>query len=205
MRKEVLIFLNGGMSFRDEKQMIEHYENFDIDYPGHGKSWKDWLAWTLEDKYTVLQPKFRTSDNANYKVWKLFFEKYLAKVKGEKLNIVAHSLGTTFILKYLVENKLKINNLHLVASIVTNDFQPKNDPEDTATFTFDISKVKEIQKQVKNIHLWHSADYEMCTMKNPEYLYKQLPKSKFHKFKNKGHFLQPTFVELFEELYYPKR
>ena len=141
-------------------------------------------------------------DNADYVVWKIMFEKYFVKLNSENLTIVSHSLGTIFILKYLVENGFKTNikQLHLVSPIVSNDFQPVDDVENTGTFTFDISKISEVKKYVDDLHIWHSTDDTMCIYKNAEYIKQEIPDSTLHTFSDRGHFLQSTFWELFDVL-----
>ncbi len=200
--KEQLILIGGGRTYRDREQMMQNFINFDIDMEYRTKSWKDWLSWSLEDKYEFITMKRPLVDNADFSVWKIMFEKYFVKLNTENLTIVSHSLGTIFILKYLVENGFnkKIKQLHLVSPIVSNDFQPVDDIEDTATFTFDISKISEIKKYVDDLHIWHSTDDTMCIYKNAEYIKQEIPESTLHTFSDRGHFLQSTFWELFDVL-----
>lgn len=200
MEKEHVFAISGGLTFSDDNQMLEFYKKTDIHATYNNKYWMDWLVWSLEDKKNIVKLKMPGFDNANYNVWKIIFEKYLREIDSEKITIVAHSLGTIFILKYLVENNLKIKNLHLVGSFVSDDFQSNSFDEGSGTFTFDYSKVSEIESRCENIFLWHSTDDTSCTIKNSEYLHEQLPKSKFSRFEDRGHFNGSTFVELFDVL-----
>lgn len=194
--------IGGGLSFRDREQMRNYFNNLNIDEDWGDRDWKKWLEWSLEDKYEFINFKRPLVDNADYEIWKIVFEKYLKKLNGERVTVIAHSLGTIFILKYLVENGFgsKIKQLHLVAPFVSNSFQPVNDTEDTATFTFDISKVSEVGKYCEEVHLWHSTDDTLCMYKNSEFLKESLPLSTLHTFNNKWHFVQTTFIELFDVL-----
>jgi predicted alpha/beta hydrolase family esterase len=198
--KTDILHVGGGLSFADEEQMLAFYKNFDIDEQWGERNWKRWLEWTLSDRCNFLEMKRPTGDNANYEVWKIIFEKYFPKLLGEQTILIGHSLGTIFLMKYLVENgfQKKIKQLHLVASIVSNDFQPADDPENTGTFTFDILQVHKLEDVCEEIHIWHSEDDTMCSIKNAEYLKEQIPKSVLHSFTDKGHFLQATFLELFD-------
>jgi predicted alpha/beta hydrolase family esterase len=185
--------------------MLEYYKNFNIDEDWGGRSWKDWLEWTLGEKYNFIKMKRPTSDNADYEVWKIVFQKYLEKIQGDRSIFVGHSLGTIFLLKYFSENGLpekikKIRQLHLVASIVSNQFHPVDDVEDTGTFTFDITSVTKLKEMCEEVHIWHSEDDPMCSVKNAVYLKEQIPTAVYHQFTDRGHFVQPVFVELFNVL-----
>jgi predicted alpha/beta hydrolase family esterase len=206
MKKEAIL-IGGGETFRNLEHAKEYFRNKDIDIVWGDRFWHAWLIWSLEPKFNFVKPKMPASDNAHYELWKIIFEKYLEKITQKEIDIVCHSLGTIFIMKYLVENgfknslgEIKIKNLHLVGSIVDNQFQPKDDVEDCATFTFDISKVSDIKKYSENIHIWHSTDDMMCRFANAEYVKQQIPESILHKFENKGHFIDTTFWELFDEM-----
>lgn len=200
--KDQIIIIGGGRTYRDKEQMMQNFITFDVDMEYKTRSWKDWLSWSLEDKYEFITMKRPLVDNADYVVWKIMFEKYFVKLNSENLTIVSHSLGTIFILKYLVENGFKTNikQLHLVSPIVSNDFQPVDDVENTGTFTFDISKISEVKKYVDDLHIWHSTDDTMCIYKNAEYIKQEIPESTLHTFSDRGHFLQSTFWELFDVL-----
>jgi len=199
--KDQILFIGGGMSFGGRVKMENYFKNLDIDVKW-GKSWKDWLAWTLEDTFEFIKFEQPVAENADYGIWKIVFEKYFAKFNNKDLIIISHSLGTIFIIKYLVENGFikKIKQLHLVAPIVSDDFLPENEVEQTGTFTFDISKISDVRKCVEQIHVWHSTDDAMCMYQNAEYIKEQISESKLHTFQDRGHFIQSTFFELFDVL-----
>ncbi len=200
--KEQIMIIGGGRTYKDRGQLLQNFINFDIDATWNTKSWKDWLMWSLEEKYEFIQFGRPLKDNADYEIWKIVFEKYLVKITSNNLIIITHSLGTIFILKYLVENgfKTKIKQLHLVSPIVSNDFQPVDDVENTGTFTFDISLISKIKNICEEIHIWHSTDDAMCTYKNAEYIKQEIPLATLHTFSDRGHFSQSTFPELYDLL-----
>lgn len=200
MNNKQIIMLGGGGSYDTREDFLEDLRKREVDNTKY-KRWKDWIAWSLEDKYEFISPDFPCRDNADFEAWKIWFEKYFPLFRNN-LIIVAHSLGTIFIIKYLLENKFdfRISELHLVAPIISNDFQPETDIESTSTFTFDFKKVSELEGKVEKIVLWHSEDDNICDIKNSNYLKEQLPGSLFNKFVDRGHFLQSTFVELFDHL-----
>jgi predicted alpha/beta hydrolase family esterase len=96
--------------------------------------------------------------------------------------------------------KTKIKQLHLVSPIVSNDFQPADDPENTGTFTFDYKNISQLEKYCEEIYIWHSKDDEMCSYKNAQYIKEIIPAVKLNVFEDRGHFLQSTFPELYDVL-----
>lgn len=201
IQKSQVLILGGGRSFRDREQLLDFYRNYDINKT-KGRAWKDWLTWTLEDEYEFIFPNFPMRDNADYEIHKIILEKYFQKFNNKDLIIIAHSLGTIFVLKYLLENGFggKIKQLHLVASWIANEFQSPDDIENTGSFTFEYKRVSEIAKYCGEVHIWHSTDDTMCLYKNAAYLKEQIPSAYLHTFTDKGHFLQSTFWELFDVL-----
>lgn len=200
--KPQVLHIGGGTSFDSKEHALEYYRNYDIDIDFYGKFWREWLAWSLEGVYEYINPKFPVKENADYDIHKIIFDKYLTKLNDEPLFIIAHSLGCLFVIKYLLDNGFvkKIKQLHLVGPIVTDDFQPEGDLEQTGNFTIDYTRVIEIARFCEEIHIWHSTDDTMCAYKNAEYLKEKIPSAHLHTFSNRGHFLQSTFWELFDVL-----
>jgi len=79
------------------------------------KWWKDNLQDDLWDKFEVINIPMPNTHFAQYKYWKIMFEKALPYFWGKNI-LIWHSLGWTFLLKYLNENTLEnIIQIHLVA------------------------------------------------------------------------------------------
>ena len=197
---KVLLGISGGNSFRDDEQMENYYRNFDIDYVHEDKYWMDWLMWSFEDVFDTVRLKMPGADNAHYTIWKIVFEKYLHKFEDRDIVLVAHSLGTTFLLKYLSENSLHVRELHLVAPFVSDTFQSPDFHESTGTFTFDYESVHKIAPQCGKLWIWYSEDDDVCTSLHAEYLHKEVENSELKHISGRGHFNQSTFFELFEKL-----
>ncbi len=67
-----------------------------------------WLRQELENMgYTVIMPSLPTQERVRYNIWKKEFEKIKNDLKGEII-VVAHSIGNSFIIKYVKENNLNI-------------------------------------------------------------------------------------------------
>jgi predicted alpha/beta hydrolase family esterase len=131
-----------------------------------------------------------------YKEWKIQFEKIFEFLDGDQI-IVAHSLWTIFILKYLTENWFpkKIKQLHLVSALIDDKDLP---PEESYIwdFAFDIQKIPEIENYCDKIFLYHSKDDFCVPFFQWERLYEFLPDVKFEVFEDRGHMNMEEFPEL---------
>ena len=80
--------------------------------------WQSKLSKNLGNNYKYLSPQMPSPTQPLFIEWTELFEKYLTRVRGEEVVFVGHSLGGSFLLKYLSENpiKYKIAGLFLVAA-----------------------------------------------------------------------------------------
>lgn len=122
----------------------KHYRSLE---DGSG-DWQAKLPKMLGNDYKYLAPQMPSPTKPDYQDWKELFEKYLTRVRGEEVIFVGHSLGGSFLLKYLSENqiKLKIAGLFLVAAPFSsiNGFEA---PTDYSSLL-----------KIPNIYLYHSLD-----------------------------------------------
>jgi predicted alpha/beta hydrolase family esterase len=135
-----------------------------------------------------------------YKEWKMQFDKIFEFLKGGQI-IIAHSLWTIFILKYLTENWFpkKIKQLHLVSALIDGQDLP---PEESYIwdFAFDIQKISEIEKFCDKIFLYHSSDDFCVPFSQWERLHNFLPNAKFEIFEDRGHMIMEKFPELIQNI-----
>lgn len=81
--------------------------------PENERHWKPWLKKELEDRGFMVSNELYPMDwLPDYEKWKNFFEKN--KI-NENTILIGHSAGTAFILRWLSENKKKVNKIILVA------------------------------------------------------------------------------------------
>lgn len=160
-------------------------------YQEKTKNWKDNLLQDLWEWYEVIKIPMPNKGFAEYKYWRIMFEKAIPYF-GEKNIFIWHSLWWTFLLKYLNENELEnIDSIHLIAPAV---FDTPN--EFLWSFTFETNP--ENFKKFENItNIYASRDDDIVPFSDGEYLKTILPKSNFEIFEEKGHFI---FDEHFEEL-----
>lgn len=155
------------------------------EYPSLSNShWFPWLQKQLLIEGIFSQtPEIPDAYKPDYKKWKKEFERYDV---NESTILVGHSCGGGFLIRWLSENKIKIDKLVIVA--------PWLDPKRTKTTDFfEFSIDPAIQDRVKKIHILVSKDDEGDILESFKIIKKALPKANFHKFANKGHF---TYEEM---------
>src|SRR4051812_10882369 len=106
MKKQVVV-IHGGDTFGTYEEYIAFLKDFAIDSLEYfmKMGWKDTLQESLGGAYQVILPKMPNKINAKYVEWKVWFEKLLPLLNNEII-LIGHSLGGTFLAKYLSENKL---------------------------------------------------------------------------------------------------
>lgn len=196
-KKQVLI-IRGGETFANKEDFYEYLRTVKLDPYHTSKKWRDWISWALTETHEVLEPLMPSKQNADYVAWKIWFERHFEFIKDEPIILIGHSLGATFLLKYMSENTFpkKISQLHLVAPYIEDE--PGMFLEKLSSFEFDVSKIESIRGAANEIHIWHSVDDNVVPFSNSETVYKYLPNANFHKFTDRGHFNQPAFIEILQ-------
>lgn len=195
--KKQIIFIHGGTPFENIEDFYENLRRKEIDPYRDERRWSNLLSVDLGDSYEVFLPKMPVKENADYKAWKIWFEKYFPFIKDESPILIGHSLGGTFLLKYLSENGFSkaISQLHLVSPAVFDDGLTL---EKLSSFHFDIKKINKISEICKEIHLWHSKDDNIVPLKHSESVKENLPSAEFHVLNGREHFNIISFPEILE-------
>ncbi|MFA6422339.1 MAG: hypothetical protein WCV92_03005 [Candidatus Buchananbacteria bacterium] len=195
--KRQIIFLRGGDIFNSQEDYYDFIKNRPYNPHNKFKSWRDWVEWAFSDQFDMLTPKMPCKENGDYVAWKIWFEKLFPYLFDEEPIIIAQSAGGSFILKYLSENIFpkNISQLHLV-SPMTSSKDMKG--EGLGNFVFPFDKLKNLDKQARVIHVYHSEDDPSVPFSHSLEILHYLPKAIFHKFTNRGHFNQPAFPELLQ-------
>ena len=146
----------------------------------------------LKEEYEIWRPVMPCKQNAHYNEWVIWFERHIEFMR-EGVILVGHSLGGNFLAKYLSEHSfpLMIKQLHLVAASYS-DFE-------------DDFKITEFPKNfhdnnISEIHIYHSSDDPVVSISESKKYAAALPEAQFHSFDDRGHFLEETFTELFENI-----
>ncbi len=196
--KQQVIFINGGTSkenFRDYYDFLRQ-TSFDP-YETPFKNWNKTLWNFLWSDYEYWRIPIRERSYADYTAWKIMFEKSIPFFRDDII-FISTSQGSTFILKYLIENpfSLRIKKIFFLAAAL-HDTQL----EKLGTFEFDISKISWLQDMFGQIYIYHSSDDDIVSMSDSEELASYFTKAEFRKFRDKGHFYQlERFVEVEEDI-----
>lgn len=199
---EQLIVIGGAELF-DTK---EDYYRFLSEYPldiNKKSLWsrKDRIIQACSWKMKCLKIDMPNKQDADYKSWKIWFNKHLELVDTKDLILVWNSLWSTFLIKYLSENNIDghISQLHLACPMFNGKCLY---PTYAGTKDFDINEnlLNNISSQVWDIHIYHSKDDSCVPYSHSERLVEKLSIAKLHTFQDRDHFLQPAFPELLNNI-----
>jgi predicted alpha/beta hydrolase family esterase len=156
-------------------------EYFSDRYPSLSNShWLPWLQKQLLIKGIFTQtPEMPEAYKPDYNKWRKEFERFNI---DENTILIGHSCGG-FLMRWLTENKIKVNKLILVA--------PWLDPDRRKTTNFfNFSIDPQIQERIRAIHIFVSDNDESDILQSVKIVEETLPQAKLHKFHNMGHFTE---------------
>jgi len=185
-----ILFLHGGESFSDYEHYLEWLKTKELDYERlkYAPRWREWVAQQAAG-CDVLTPNMPNAFNAVYDEWVIYFEKMLPLLIVD-VTLVGHSLGGMFLAKYFHTHTLpkKVHRIVLVAARYGGN-------EDGS---FVVTSAKGVEKSAEEVHLFHSEDDLLVPYADMEDFKKDIPTAIVHSFKNRGHFIDPTFPEMLE-------
>jgi predicted alpha/beta hydrolase family esterase len=191
MKTQILV-IDGGDTFETYEAYLEFLKAFEIDverYKGGRGDWKSSLQEKLGDEYEVIVPKMPNKNNAQYDEWKLWFDKFIPFLHHGVL-LVGHSLGASFLVKYLSENIFpkKIKGVFLVSGV----FDVDCDGYTLLSFALP----EKLNLQTENIYLYHSSDDPVVPISALTYFSKAFPQAHVRTFTDRKHINQEEFPEL---------
>jgi len=199
MRKQIVLIRWWEVK-ENHKDYYEYLEKQEYDpYRESTKRWNRNLQETLWDNnFEVFSLSMPNRHFADYKAWKIVFEKVFPYLK-DKVIFIWHSLWWWFLLKYFNEeaDKLlldKVEKIILVAPAVKDIL---GDLIWTFKFDLNLNKVKKLEDK---IIIFSSKDDPVVPFSHTEDIQKSLSKSEYKIFENKWHFLQEEFPELIDYL-----
>ena len=125
-----------------------------------GSNIENWFPYFKEKvdtkKSLCIIPQFPINiDKHNYLEWKKLLDIYIHEYQmiNEDSVVIGHSTGSICALKYILENKIKINKLILVSGFNNYLSLDKNDIHNiiNPTYYMEENKILEIKKYVKEI------------------------------------------------------
>jgi|SRR3989344_4026576 len=195
MKKQVVV-VHGGDTFKTYEEYLKFLRNCEIDierYKTNKIDWKPWLRQKLGENYEVILPVMPNKTNAVFDEWKLWFEK-LFPFLNDGVVLVGHSLGVSFLAKYLFENEFpkKIKGVFLVSGVFDGD------AEGYPLVSFALPK--KLNLQTENIYLYHSKDDPVVQFVALEKFSAALPTAHKKVFEDRKHFNQEEFPELVSDI-----
>ena len=187
-----LVFIHGGETFNTYEEYLEALRSWTYDSKRDAaKRWRDTLADGLGSDWEVLLPTMPSKFNAKYIEWKIWFEKVIPYLEDGAI-LVGHSLGGSFLVKYLSEEQLpkKISATFLVATPYDKSLPEFPVPDSLAQF----------EQQAGKMFLYHSEDDFVVPFKELAEFQKALPTASVRTFTDRGHFLQSEFPEIIQDI-----
>ncbi|MBN2198049.1 alpha/beta hydrolase [Candidatus Wolfebacteria bacterium] len=197
MKKQIFV-IHGGDTFITYEKYLSFLKNLQFDFERFKISknnWKTNLPENLGDDFEVIAPRMPNSNNAKYLEWKIWFEKIIPYLEPEII-LIGHSLGGTFLVKYLSENDFpkKIKALFLIAAPY------EGNPEESLCDFKPAKNLTKLQNQTNNIFIYHSQDDQAAPFSDAKKYKKALPEAELIMFKNREHFNQTDFPELVDKI-----
>ncbi len=188
-----LVFIHGGETF----DTYDHYINwltttstFDPErYNARAKRWHRNLE-TFLPGWVILRPQMPNEVNAQYNEWEVYFEKVIPYLQ-DKVVLIGHSLGGTFLLKYLATHELPVQaSVHLVA------------PSFGVLHTsFDVTEnLSIISSRVRSCTVHHSTDDMVVPYQESKEGVLHIHGAQLRTYTDRGHFLGESFPELINEI-----
>lgn len=194
MEKIHVLVVHGGMTFKNEKDYLHYLKTKSISIEKKSHWAPDWLEKNLGRKFQVITPRMPLPERAEYRDWKMMFERYLPLL-NDRFVLIGSSLGGVFLAKYLSENTLKRKALatYLVCPPFDNTL-PGEDLVGGFNLGSDLSR---INKNSEKLHLFFSQDDDVVPVAHAEKYRKALSSAQITIYKSKhGHFKISTFPEI---------
>ena len=155
MNKQQVIFISGWNPKENYSDYYDYIRRLKFDPTKQKiKNYNKTLGNFLWDEYEYIRLDMPEKKFADYEAWKMYFEKVIPYLQDDCI-IATSSLWSTFILKYLQENNLpiKIKKLFLLAAAIKD-----SNKEILGTFNFNNKDYYWVQKQCKQVFIYHSED-----------------------------------------------
>ncbi|MCU0678620.1 MAG: alpha/beta hydrolase [Candidatus Pacebacteria bacterium] len=190
MEKPQVIFIHGGDAFRDAEKLYAILRQRSFNPYDQKKKWQEELFRNIESTHECHRLEMPNKWWADYEAWKIWFEKMVPYLR-DGVVFVGHSLGGSFLFRYLTENKLPVTvgQLHLVAPVILP-------AEDCEGFYIDLENWSGFSTNITAVHLWHSEDDFIVPITHSETVVNLFRAAVLHRFTDRFHFIGETFPEI---------
>ena len=193
-KKPQILMIHGGMTFKNEKDYLHYLKTRKIRLEKRINWAVDYMDKELGKKFEIIRPRMPLQDNAQYRDWKVWFERHIPYLRNGVI-LIGGSLGGIFLAKYLSEHKFpkKI----LVIFLVCPPFDNTCIGEDLVNGFKLKSDLSLLEKNSKNLYLMFSKDDDCVPVSHAEKYRGKLKNGKIIIYKSKnGHFNVPKFPEI---------
>ena len=182
------------MTFKNKKDYLHFLKTREVSIKKKIYWTDDFFEKSLRKNFEIIIPRMPLQDNAKYKEWKIYFERFFSQLRNNII-LIGASLGGIFLAKYLSENKFpkKILSIYLICPPYDNSL-PCEDLAGGFRLKSDLSL---LEKNSKNLYLMFSKDDDVVPFVHAEKYGKKLKNATFIFYKNKnGHFKISKFPEI---------
>lgn len=196
--KQQVVVIHGGNTYDTYEEYLEYLNGYEIDDVSNIRrtDWKGNLEKELGTDYFVLAPTMPNGKNAKYLEWSIWFRKIVPFIEENSI-LVGHSLGATFLFKYLSENVI---NKKIIATILVAGVYDDSDFEGSLGDFKKPTSSENFVNQCGKAIVFHSKDDQVVPFDQVRVLKGMVSDIELHEFKDRGHFIQEEFPELVEKI-----
>lgn len=176
--------------------------NYFIIHGSYGNPYKNWIPYLKSQlskrKLNCIVPSFTTPYKQDYESWNTILMSY-AKVGyiTEETTFITHSLGGIFLLKFLIENKVKVKKIITVAGFNNIHFDKDNSLYDSFyILDEELTKISELCHEIVCIY---SDNDPYIPMEKAKFFADNI-KAKKILINNAGHFNEKYGYKEFKEI-----
>lgn len=196
MKQQVLV-IHGGDTFGTREEYIKFLREHELDFERLTRAgWKENLRPDLGEDYELILPQMPNKTNGTYEEWGIMFEKLIPFLR-DNLVLAGHSMGGSFLAKYLSENELKprVKATFLIAAPFGDNL-----PE-YELYSFSLPKnLDGFARQAGKVYIFHSSDDPVVPLHDSSDYENAVPNSELKVFTDRGHFSQEHLPELVEAI-----
>lgn len=195
MKKQVVI-IHGGDTHKTREDFLKSLNTLYLDiekYKKESGDWKTWLRKELGPDYEVVIPQMPNKFDAKYPEWELWFNR-IVPLLADEVVLIGHSLGGSFLVKYLSLNKVpkKILAVGLVSAVYDYD------SFGGGLLTFELPD--KLDMQTDKVFIYHSTDDTIVPVSAMHKLREKVPFAETREFTDRWHFVGDEFPELLEDI-----
>ena len=187
---------------RAEKKQSENlvkYENCFIIHGSYGNNKENWFSWLegklAEKNYKVFNFNYPTPEGQNFESWSKILDENRKNI-NEKTVFVCHSISCIFLVKYCIENKIKIGKAVFVSGFNNYYFEESFDKINEHMYMETIDDFKNFANEIICIYSKNDPFVKLSFLEN---FAKDL-KAKKVVYKSAGHFNTASGYTTFEDI-----